>query len=89
MLPRPSFLPILMLLLGVHREIFDWSSFNRRFRLYMRCQVHKIGCLGSVNTKQGEDENDFVLFRCRFVIQCYPDYMLKLSIMTKLRLYFG
>lgn len=28
--------------------------------LYAKLSMYEIGCLSSVNTKQGEDENDFV-----------------------------
>jgi len=44
--------------------------------LYAKLPMYEIECLSIVNTKQGEDENDFIF--C-FVMRCYPYYALRMT----------
>lgn len=86
-LPSSSFLPMLIPLLSAHRKFLDCSSLNRQFRLYMRSDVYEIG-----ESRLREYETRWrrkrfrSSFRCRFVIRCYPYYVLRMFVVAKKKL---
>lgn len=82
-LPSPSFLPRLIPLLSAHRKFLDWSSLNCQFRLYMRSDVYEIGesrlCEYETRWRRKRFRSSF---RCRFVIRCYPYYVLRMFVVA-------